>query len=77
MQACEDKGWEVYSGENIISLTSEYETFEKIFQMSAKTDTQAFLSICLGNNDQIITQSHRICIDNISLEIIDAPKDKN
>lgn len=75
MQGGEDKDWAVYSGENTVSLTSEYQTFDKTFQMTADTDPQAFLSICLGavDGDQI-TQQHRVCIDDISLEEVEAPE---
>ncbi|HHU72417.1 MAG TPA: hypothetical protein GXZ21_10350, partial [Clostridiales bacterium] len=74
MQGLEDKGWAVYSGENIVSLTNEYETFEKEFMMTATTDPQAFFCIALGAVDgEVITTQHRVCIDDISLVKIDAP----
>lgn len=74
MQGGEEKGWAVYSGENTVSLTEDYQTFEKVFQMTADTDPQAFLSICLGaiNNEQI-SVSHRVCIDDIAMEEVQAP----
>ena len=68
MQGAENKGWAVYSGENIVSLTSEYQTFTTTFTMEYDTDAHAFLSICMGAvNGNVISDQHRICIDNISL----------
>lgn len=74
MQGTEAKDWAVYSGENIVSLTNEYQIFTKTFQMKSATDPEAFLSICLGKIDELITTQHRICIDDISLEKTDAPE---
>jgi hypothetical protein len=72
MQGGEDKDWAVYSGENIVKLTNEYQTFETDFTMQAPSDEHAFLSICLGAvSGTVITDQHRVCIDNISLEEID------
>lgn len=75
MQGLEAKGWAVYSGENIVSLTDEYQTFEKEFMMTADTDPQAFLCIALGavGGEEITTQ-HRVCIDDIRLVTIEAPE---
>ena len=43
--------------------------------MTAQTDPKAVLSISMGAVDGIqITDKHRICIDNINLEKIDAPE---
>lgn len=74
MQGTEDKNYAVYSGENTVELGTEYQTYEKTFQMTAETDTQAFLSICLGKIDERITTQHRVCIDDIVLEKIEAPE---
>ena len=74
MQGTEAKDWAVYSGENIVSLTNEYQIFTKTFQMKSATDPEAFLSICLGKIDELITTQHRVCIDDISLEKTDAPE---
>ena len=42
--------------------------------MTGETDPKAVLSISMGAVDGIqITENHRICIDNINLEKIDAP----
>lgn len=75
MQGLEDKGWAVYSGENIVSLTDSYQTFEKEFMMAADTDPKAFLCFALGAvGGEVITTQHRVCIDDISLVKIDAPE---
>lgn len=73
MQGTEKKDYAVYSGENNVSLTEDYQTFEKTFQMKAATDPEAYLSICLGKINEVITTQHRVCIDDISLEKVDAP----
>ncbi|MDK2807736.1 MAG: hypothetical protein PWP24_469 [Clostridiales bacterium] len=74
MQGLEAKGWAVYSGENIVSLTNEYQIFEKDFMMTADTDPQAFLCVALGAVDgEVITTQHRVCVDDISLVKIEAP----
>lgn len=67
MQGKEDKGWPVYSGENIVTLSSDYQTFSTTFTMESDTDTDAFLSVCLGAVSERIDSMHRVCIDNISL----------
>lgn len=81
MQGQENRGWSVYSNDNIVDLTNEYQTFEDTFTMNEDTDTAAFFSVCLGKigDDQITTQ-HEVRIDDISLEevkdeIKDDPKD--
>ena len=73
MQGGESKGLAVYSSDNIVDLTSEYQSFEFVFKMSAATDPEAFLSVCLGKIDAQITQQHRVCIDDFSLEEVEAP----
>jgi hypothetical protein len=74
MQGLEAKSWAVYSGENIVSLTGDYQTFEKEFMMTADTDVQAFLCIALGAvGGESITTQHRVCVDDISLVKIEAP----
>ena len=85
MQGQENRDWHVYSNDNIVDLTNEYQTFEDTFTMNEDTDTAAFFSACLGKigDDQITTQ-HEVSIDDISLEevkddtkddIKDNPKD--
>ena len=73
MQGGESKGWAVYSSDNIVDLTSEYQSFEFVFKMSAATDPEAFLSVCLGKIDVQITKQHRVCLDDFSLEEVEAP----
>ena len=68
IQGREDKGWPVYSGENIVTLSSDYQTFSATFTMESDTDPDAFLSVCLGAVSERIDSRHRVCIDNISLE---------
>lgn len=69
MQGGENRGYSVYSSDNIVKLTDEYQTITDIFTMEEDTDPAAFLSVCLGMiNDNIITTQHTVYIDNISLE---------
>ena len=69
-----DDDWTPYSGEKIVDLGTDYNTYEIVFQMTGETDPKAVLSISMGAVDGIqITEKHRICIDNINLEKIDAP----
>lgn len=72
-----DDNWNPYSGEKIIDLKNEYQTYEIVFQMKDETDLKTILSISMGAVDAIqISQKHRVCIDNINLEKIDAPVPK-
>lgn len=73
MQGGEDKGYAVYSGENTVNLTTDYQTFTKTFCMYDDTDTAAFLSICLGKTQDDILTPHRVILDNIQLEEVEAP----
>lgn len=73
MQGQENRGWSVYSSDNIVNLTSEYQTFEDTFTMSEETDSAAFFSVCLGKIDEQITRQHEIYIDDISLEEVKEP----
>ena len=77
MQGQENRGWSVYSSDNIVNLTNEYQTFEDTFTMNEDTDTAAFFSACLGKiGDNQITTQHEVRIDDISLEEVkDDPKD--
>ena len=69
-----DDDWTPYSGEKIVDLENDYNKYEIVFQMTGETDPKAVLSISMGAVDGIqITEKHRICIDNINLEKIDAP----
>lgn len=67
LQGKENRGWASYSGEGYFDLTGEYQTFTTTFTMEEETDEEAFLSICLGMVDEVITTQHRILIDEISL----------
>lgn len=69
-----DDDWTPYSGEKIVDLGNDYNTYEIQFQMKNPTDTKAALSISMGAVGDIpITEKHRICIDDINLEKIEAP----
>ncbi|XCP84432.1 carbohydrate binding domain-containing protein [Roseburia hominis] len=70
-----DDDWTPYSGEKIVDLTNDYQTYDIEFQMKNETDLKSILSISMGavGGTQITTR-HRICIDNISLEKIEAPE---
>ena len=69
-----DDDWTPYSGEKIVELGTDYNKYEAVFQMTGETDPKALLSISMGavGGNQIAVK-HRICIDNINLEKIDAP----
>ena len=61
--------WTPYSGEKIVPLTSEYQTFSLDFTMNHDTDDQSVFSLSMGAVDgKRISKQHRICIDNIILE---------
>lgn len=69
-----DDNWDPYSGEKIVELGEDYQTYEIVFQMKKPTDLKAILSISMGAvGDEQITEKHRICIDNINLEKTEAP----
>lgn len=69
-----DDDWIPYSGEKIVELENGYNTYEIQFQMKNPSDSKAVLSISMGAvGDVQITEKHRICIDNINLEKIEAP----
>lgn len=71
IQGLEDKNWEVYSGENIVDLTKKYQTYTKVFQMTADSDPAAQLSFNLGAAaGKVIDEQHRVCIDDVNLEVI-------
>lgn len=64
--------------QSVETLGAEYKTYALEFQMNPatepKTDTNAVFNVAMGAvNGKQITESHRICIDNIVLEKIDAP----
>ena len=68
-----DDDWTPYSGEKIIDLTSEYQTYTIEFLMEDETDLNAVLSVSMGAVNGPIKEQHRVCIDNILLEKIDQP----
>lgn len=69
-----DDDWTPYSGEKIVELGTDYNKYEAVFQMTGETDPKALLSISMGAvGGKQITEKHRIYIDNINLEKIDAP----
>lgn len=60
--------------QDVVSLTGGYQTFEKTFQMKEDTDEGSIFNIAMGAvGGTRITQPHRICIDNISLEEVAEP----
>ncbi len=71
-----DDDWTPYSGQPVIELGSEYKTYDVVFQMKNETDLKAVLSISMGAvGGTQISDKHRICIDNISLEKTDAQEE--
>ncbi len=70
-----DNDWTPYSGNPIIDLTGDYQTFSKTFQMTYPTDEETILSISMGAVDGItIDKKHTIVIDNITLEEVAEPE---
>ena len=70
-----DDDWTPYSGQKVIELGNDYQTFDIVFQMKNETDLKSVLSISMGAvGGTQISDKHRICIDNISLEKTDAPE---
>ncbi|MCI9612067.1 MAG: family 16 glycosylhydrolase [Eubacterium sp.] len=69
-----DDNWTPYSGEKTVMLTSEYQTYDIVFQMEHETDVKSVLSISMGAVDgEQIDQKHRICLDEILLEKTEKP----
>lgn len=69
LQGEENRGWAVYSTDNIVILNGDmqWQHFEKEFTMEADSDPKAFLSICMGYVTAEINETHKIDIDNITL----------
>ena len=67
-----NEDWKPYCQETV-DLKEDYQTFSKEFQMKENTDDGTIFNIAMGavGKKQITTQ-HRICIDDIVLEKIDA-----
>lgn len=58
-----------------VALGSDYQTYQFDFQMTEDTDLASIFNVTMGAvGGKQITQQHRICIDDIVLEKIDAPK---
>lgn len=68
--------WTPYCQE-IVALTSKYQTITKEFQMTEDTDPNTIFNIAMGAvGGKQIKKQHRICIDDIVLEKIAAPEMK-
>lgn len=68
--------WTPYC-EEIVTLGNDYQTYTKEFKMTMDTDIETIFNIAMGAVDgKQITDQHRICIDDIVLEKIDAPEQK-
>lgn len=66
--------WTPYCQE-IVALTSKYQTITKEFQMTEDTDLDTIFNIAMGAvGGKQIKEQHRICIDDIVLEKIDTPE---
>ena len=58
-----------------VDLTKDYQTFSKDFQMKENTDDGTIFNIAMGAvGGKQIKDQHRICIDDIVLEKIEAPE---
>ncbi|MCI9080605.1 MAG: family 16 glycosylhydrolase, partial [Lachnospiraceae bacterium] len=69
-----DNDWTPYSGQPVIELGNDYQTYDVVFKMKNETDLKSVLSISMGAvGGTQITDKHRICIDNINLEKTEAP----
>ncbi len=64
-----DDNWIPYSGNQIVDLNSEFNTYKVIFDMTEESDENSIFTISMGavNNIQI-TEEHSISIDNVKLE---------
>ena len=64
--------WTPYC-QKTVDLTGEYKTFTQEFKMTEDTDPGTIFNIAMGAvGGTQITEQHRICIDDIVLEKIDA-----
>ncbi len=71
----DDNNWTPYSGEKVYNLTSEFATFEEVFQMKAASDSASRYSISLGAvNGTAISTPHTVVVDNIKLEETEEPE---
>lgn len=68
--------WTPYC-QKTVDITGEYQTFTQEFKMTEDTDPGTIFNIAMGAvGGTQITEQHRICIDDIVLEKIDAPEIK-
>ena len=71
-----DDNWDVYSGDNNIELTKDWNSFELVFQMTKDTDPNSLLSVSLGTFDgNRITDVHHVYLDNFVLVETDKPEE--
>lgn len=69
-----DDDWFPYSGESIVDLTSDWQTFDLTFQMTKDTDLKSVLSISMGAVGGVaVDTKHSVYIDNIVLVETEAP----
>lgn len=69
-----EQDWTPYCQETV-DLTAGYQTFTNEFQMKEDTDDGTIFNIAMGAVDgKQIKEQHRICIDDIVLEKIEAPE---
>ena len=63
-----DNDWTPYSGESIVELTDEWNTFDLTFQMTMDTDLKSVLSVSMGAVGGVaVDTKHSVYIDNIKL----------
>ena len=65
-----DDQWYEYSGNVKVDLTTEWQTFTSVFQMT-EDDPVARIGFQMGNCDTQIAERHHIYIDNIVLEEVE------
>lgn len=71
-----NEDWTPYCQETV-DLTGDYKTITKEFQMKEDSDPETIFNIAMGAvGGQQIKEQHRICIDDIVLEKIEAPESK-
>ena len=71
-----NEDWTPYCQETV-DLKEDYQTFSKEFQMKENTDDGTIFNIAMGAvGGKQIKEQHRICIDDIVLEKIEAPEIK-
>ena len=63
-----DDDWTPYSGEKIVDLGTDYNTYEIVFQMKGETDPKAVLSISMGAVDG--NQIQKITVSALTISIL-------